>query len=138
MSSLYPAATDADDTDSTPEMEFADAILIAWAAWVYGGGKLNIATYGDLMDLGVKLIGHIDLSEDKLMVIDNTIAHLPGRMRNLVNVHYRSSDDEPMTRRYLRVGYGRSEYRLQLKAVQAALYALLMPQVKIWQHNSGY
>lgn len=126
------------DTDSTPEMHYADLMLIAWAAWSYGGGKLNACSYSDLMELGCKLIGHIDLNEDQLLAIDRARARLPSRMRNLIDVHYRSSDDEPMSRRYVRVGYGRTEYRMQIKAAQAALYALLMPAVVRWQHNSGY
>jgi len=126
------------ELDSTAEMDFAHELLMAWAAWVYGGGKLSAATFANVMNLGVDLMGHIPVSEDILLAVDHAIAQLPPPMRALIKVHYRSSDDEPMSRRYQRTGYARSEYRLQLKAMQAAVYACLMPAVRRWQHDAGY
>jgi DNA-directed RNA polymerase specialized sigma24 family protein len=124
------------DTDTTAECEFAHKCCVAWAAWIYGAGKLNVGTYSDVMDLPLsELKGHIALSEDQLLKIDHSIAQLPERMRRLVFVHYVSSEDEPMTVRYKRLGCSRLDYRTRMTAALSALYARLMPAVEQWRRS---
>ena len=123
------------DTDTSEECEFAHEMCVAWAAWIYGAGKLGCGTYGDVLDLPLsELRGHKDFSEDQLMKIDHAIAQMPSRMSRLVFVHYCSSEDEPMSNRYARLGVNRLEYRTRLRAMHSALYAKLMPDVEQWRH----
>lgn len=124
-----------DDIDTTPETNFVHELLLAWAAWVYGGGKLNMRSSADVLNLPIsELSGHKILTEDMLLRIDKAIAKLPNPMKRLVTVHYRSSEDEPMSKRYLRLGCTRLEYRTLMRAMQSALYALLRPDVDAWRH----
>ncbi len=122
------------DTDSSEECEFAHDLLVAWAAWIYGAGKLNVGRYSDLAGSATsELKGHRDLNEDQLLRIDREIAQLPSRMSRLIFVHYCSSEDEPMTERYRRLGCTRLEYRTRMNAMKSALYARLMPEVEHWR-----
>jgi len=128
--------SDVVDTDLGEETEFAHQCLLAWAAWHYGGGKLGCGTYSDLMNLPLsELKGHINLTEDQLLAVDHAVAQLPQRMNRLVWVHYCSSEDEPMTSRYKRLGCTRLEYRTRITAVHSALYARLMPAIEWWRHS---
>jgi hypothetical protein len=123
------------DTDTSDECAFAHELCLAWAAWHYGEGKLGCGTYGDVLDMPLpETKGHRDLTEEQLLAVDHAIAQLPDRMNRLVFVHYCSSEDEPMTSRYRRLGCTRLEYRVRLRAVHAALYARLMPAVERWRH----
>jgi hypothetical protein len=122
--------------DTTVETEFAHQMLVAWAAWVYGGGKLNVRSCSRVLDMATsELAGHKSFSEDQLLLVDRAIAQLPLKMQRVINIHYRSSEDEPMTRRYLRVGLSRLQYRTLLVQVQGSLYARLMPEVDEWRHS---
>lgn len=124
------------DTDTAEECEFAHELLIAWAAWSYGGGRLNCRAYGDVLDLPQsELNGHRNLTEEQLLKIDRAIAQLPSRMERLVYVHYQSSEDEPMTERYRRLRCNRLEYRTRMRAMHSALYARLMPEVEQWRRS---
>lgn len=129
---LYSGAV---DTSIAAECEFAHQLLVAWAAWIYGAGKLGCSTYSDVLDMPLsELKGHISLSEDQLLAVDHAIAQLPERMRRLVFVHYCSSEDEPMSSRYRRLSVSRLEYRTRMLAVHSALYARLMPAIEGWRH----
>lgn len=111
-------------------------MLLAWAAWVYGGGKLSASDAHDVFSRPLSEVkGHKSFTEDQLLAIDKAIARLPNPMRQLINVHYRSSEDEPMSRRYLRLGCSRLEYRVLMRSMQAALYAVLRPSVDQWRHS---
>lgn len=124
------------DIDTTPETDFAHELLLAWAAWVYGAGKLNMRSSAEVLNMPTsELRGHKILTEEQLLAIDQAIARLPLPMRRLINVHYRSSEDEPMSRRYLRLGCTRIEYRTLMRGMQAALYALLRPSVDAWRQS---
>jgi len=128
--------SDAIDTDTSVECAFAHELLVAWAAWTYGAGKLGCGTYGDVLDLPAsELKGHISLNEDQLLAIDHAVAQLPHRMQRLASVHYASSEDEPMTVRYHRLGCTRIEYRTRMTALHSAVYARLMPAVERWRHS---
>jgi hypothetical protein len=123
------------DTDTSDEVEFAHKLLVAWAAWIYGAGRLGCGTYGDVLDLPQsELKGHMDLDDDQLLMIDHAIAQMSDRMRRLVFVHYCSSEDEPMGNRYARLSCTRLEYRTRMTAMHAALYQRLMPYVDRWRH----
>lgn len=125
------------EVDTSAETEFAHQMLLAWAAWVYGAGKLNVRSSADVLNMPLsELQGHKDFSEDQLLAIDKAIARLPPKMQRLVNVHYRSSEAEPMTSRYKRLGCTRLEYRTLLVSMHAALYALLRPSVDEWRHST--
>jgi len=125
-----------DDTDISEECEFAERLLLAWAAWIYGADRLGCGTYSGLLELPKHASGGgLSLSEDQLLAIDRAIAQLPQRMRRLVWVHYCSSEDEPMTNRYRRLGLCRLEYRTRMLAVHSSLYSCLMPAVEQWRHS---
>lgn len=123
--------------DPSAEAAFAHQLLLAWAAWTYGGGKLCAKSCAQVLGIGAtsELKGHKILSEDQLLKIDRAIAQLPSNLRRLIKVHYQSSEDEPMARRYIRVGLARIQYRTTLVATQVALYARLMPEVDGWRHT---
>lgn len=123
------------ELDTSPEVRFAHELLLAWAAWVYGGGKLSMRSAADVLNMPTsELSGHRILTEEQLLAIDHAIARLPQKMQRLINVHYRSSEDEPMSKRYLRLGLTRIEYRTLMIAMQSSLYALLRPDVDEWRH----
>jgi hypothetical protein len=124
--------------DTTPEADFAHRMLLAWAAWVYGSGRLGAKSCAKVLGIQgstSEVDGHPILSEDQLIAIDKAIAKLPMKMQRIIHVHYRSSEDEPMFRRYIRIGIERHQYRQLLFSMQTALYAGLMPDVDEWRHS---
>jgi hypothetical protein len=124
------------EIDTSAETDFAHQLLLAWAAWVYGAGKLTMRSAGDVLNMPISEVSaHRILTEDQLLMIDKAICRLPQPMQRLITVHYRSSEDEPMTKRYSRLGCTRIEYRTLLHSMQSALYALLRPEIDGWRHS---
>lgn len=123
--------------DPSEEAGFAHQLLLSWAAWVYGCGKLSAKSAGKVLGITAtsELSGAKKLSEDQLLAIDRAIAQLPLPMKRMIRVHYQSSEDEPMGRRYIRLGLERIQYRSFLLSTQVALYARLMPDVDEWRHS---
>jgi hypothetical protein len=125
------------DTDLTPQTAFAHRLCQAWAAWSYGCGKLGCTSYGRLFglpQLAEDVKGVLLLSEDQLLTVDRAIAHLHIAARAMIDVHYRSSDSEPMYVRYKRLGVSRTEYRERRQSALAMLYQELMPGIDRWRH----
>lgn len=125
------------ELDPSEEAGFAHQLLLSWAAWVYGCGKLNAKSAGAVLGITAtsELQGAKKLTEEQLLAIDRAIAKLPMKMRRMIRVHYQSSEDEPMARRYIRLGLERIQYRSFLLGTQVALYACLMPAVDEWRHS---
>jgi hypothetical protein len=125
------------DTSLTPQTAFTHRLCQAWSAWSYGGGRLGCTTYARLFGLPVPpedVKGVIYLSEEQLLAIDAGIARLDRSANAIINVHYRSSENEPMYVRYARLCVTRTEYRERRMAALAMLYQELMPAVERWQH----
>lgn len=127
-------STNDDQLEDDDEIEYMDRVVETWAAWSYGDRKLRGA--GAAMILGLKesnrLDGMLDLSDDQLTDVDREIAKLDWQQSRIVDVHYRSSEDDSMDQRYARCRTDADGYVVVLRATLQRLYNALMPQIRNW------
>lgn len=124
-----------ESTLNKEEIEYMDRAVEAWAQWSYGSERLNAKCAAAV--LGIKTEDRksevLALTDDQLTDVDRQIAKLPPFRRRLLRVHYCSSEDEPMERRYRRVGLDDTRYKATLRRTLQDLYNALMPEIERWR-----
>ena len=119
------------------EPKFIDQLLLGWAAWARATGiDLRATQAGDLWQIASIIESRdyvIQLSDDAFILIDQTIARLPERLRTIVHMEYCSSRSSSAKARSL--GLNRLAYRQRLNSCQWALYAVLMPHIDGWRQE---
>lgn len=125
------------ETQDASETQFIDRLLEGWARWVSTNGvNLQPTPVGFLWRIpNLIIIGHeLVLSDDGFTLIDQRIAILPGRLRGIVFIEYRSQGTSEQKAK--RIGLNRLGYRQRLHAAQWTLFASLGPAVDLWRQKS--
>jgi hypothetical protein len=124
------------ETQHNSETKFVDRLLEGWAMWVRRDGiDLRPTPIGFVWRIpGVLLLGQeIVITDDGFVLVDQGIAHLPGRLRSVVRIEYVESDLE--VEKWRQLGLNRLAYRQRLHAAQWTLFSFLLPDIDNWRQK---
>lgn len=117
------------------EVDYMDRAVEAWVWWSYGVGPQQPVSFAKLMRITkTESMGHLlDLTDDQLLKIDRTIAQMPGRAKELIEVEYRQGGTSEQKGQ--RFGLNRNSYRIRVKTMLSFLYGELMPDIEDWRNS---
>lgn len=130
----YPKPT---ETQDVTETQFIDQLLEGWAKWAHNTGVDQRPTAaGDLWQIQaiIEVGTHVlKLTDDAFVLVDQRIALLPNRLRNIVFVEYMYTGSNDQKARGL--GLNRLGYRQRLYAAQWTLFSSLLPDIDRWKET---
>lgn len=119
----------------TDEIEYMDRVLVTWSYWAFTvSSALGYPEAGNIW--GLKRPGsrptELNLDDDKLLSVDQSIAKLPWRTgRKVIFVEYFVGDPQEVKAK--RFNLSRSGYRRKLDVLRYDLYQSLMPAIEDWR-----
>jgi hypothetical protein len=126
------------DTQDHCETKFVDQLLEGWAKWARDTGIDQRPTpAGDLWQIqSIIEIGTyvLELNDASFVLIDQTIAALPARLKQIVFIEY--MDQRPSRAKAKSIGLMHLAYRQRLHAAQWVLHAGLISYIDDLRRNA--
>lgn len=122
-------------TTDTQEMKFVDRVLEGWGQWSRSTGiDQRPVSHGQMWRIQciIEEATHVlQLLDDDFILVDQTVAQLPWRLKHIVFEEYVGRGSWEEKRR--RTGFKKFEYRNQLLAAQWSFYSLIQQQIDRWK-----
>lgn len=122
------------ETKDAHETQFIDRVLEGWGRWIRTDGiDLRPTPVGFVWRIpSILFVGHeLVITDDAFVLVDQGIARLPDRLRQIVFIEYTMEDDGRAKWDWLRLK--RLAYRQRLHAAQWALFSVLQSDLDIWR-----